>query len=67
MKLGHTSSHSCLFPEIAAAQGPSPVKCFQRSLVLPEVKRTCRWATRLCSFSVLGFEQGLLRAATQLW
>lgn len=34
MKLGHTSSHSCLFPEIAAGQGPSPVKYFPEKLSL---------------------------------
>lgn len=53
---------------MSPGQDPSPVKYFQRSLVLLEAKRTCRVATGLCSFSVLGFEQeGLLGAATQLW
>lgn len=67
MKLSHSSSNGCLFPEMSPGQGPSPVKCFTKAVLL-EVRRTCRLATRLCSLSALGFEQeSLLGAARELW
>lgn len=57
MKLSHSSSNSCLFPEMAPGRGPSQAQqSALEKLSLAGGERTWKLTARLCSFSALGFE-----------